>query len=546
MLTRKTPNRVIITALTALLVVFMLSINCSQTGGNATLIGIILDEIGNPVYGAEVDIDGETAETSQDGSFNLGGLGTGSKTIIISAYGYSDHSDQISISEGENDIDTITMESNNDVLLSEIGNVNTFNDVRTAMEYSGFIVANDTSVSKAAAYAQINGILELINLHKDVTIGQIAEDLAAQGVLLNGSSITSTGLVEILQALINAGYEREGDPRLLLVLYLIADTDGNLPSTPPTLDSYTILEPAKAAALYAAIIFLAENPIVSISVIETFSTLQENIVASLASNPLPTDPDDYDSFLAYFGTSYNRIGGSYAGSLIGLAIGCEIAGGLTLDTEGIDVISAPFVIGNNTITGDFLACKLALWLYKNMWNKVGELIDEEEGEDLVLNEDGGIGFASDIRVMLTWEGGPYTDVDLHVTDPNDEECYYLYMTTSIGGELDVDDVDGYGPENFKLSSGEAISGSYLIEVNYYSDEGTTGEPIQATVKVYINEGTEEEITQEFGPHEITTADLNGTDPDAWWTVTTVQWPSGQFTSANLTERSKIRTTLPPK
>ena len=546
MTTGKVSNRITIAVITTFLTILMFSINCSQNGGNATLIGIILDEIGNPVYGAEVDVDGDTAETSIDGSFDLGGLGTGSKTITISAYGYSNHSDQISISDGENDIDTIIMESRNDTRLSELGNVNTFNEVRTAMEYSGFIVANDTSVSKAAAYAQINGILELIELHKYVTIGEIAEDLAAQGVLLDGSPITASGLVEILQALINAGYEREGDPRLLLVLHLIVDTDGNLPSTPPTVDSYTILEPAKAAALYAAIIFLAENPIVSISVLETYSTLQENIVASLEINPLPANPDDYSSFLTYFGTAYNRIGGYSAGSLIGLAMGCEIAGGLTLDTEGIDVISAPFVIGDNTITGDFLACKLALWLYKNMWNKVGELIDGEEGEDIVLNEDGEIGFAADIRVMLTWEGGPYTDVDLHVTDPNDEECYFAYMTTSIGGELDVDDTDGYGPENFKLSSGEAISGSYLVEVNYYSDEGTIGEPIQATIKVYINEGTPEEIMQEFGPHEITTADMNGTDPDAWWTVTTIQWPSGQFTAAELAEKSKIRTALPPK
>jgi hypothetical protein len=46
--------------------------------------------------------------------------------------------------------------------------------------------------------------------------------------------------------------------------------------------------------------------------------------------------------------------------------------------------------------------------------------------------------------------------------------------------------------------------------------------------------------QEFKSHEITTADYNGTDPNAWWIVTTVEWPSGEFTSADLTERSKVR------
>ena len=204
------------------------------------------------------------------------------------------------------------------------------------------------------------------------------------------------------------------------------------------------------------------------------------------------------------------------------------------------------MMDGDTITGDFLACKLALWLYKIHWNRTGETITEEEGAGIVLDEDGEIGFDSDIRVKLNWEGGPYTDVDLHVTDPNDEECDYTNMTTAIGGELDVDDVDGYGPENFKLARGEAISGSYLIEVNYYSDDGTPGESIMATIKVYLNEGTTEEVVQEFGPHEITTADYNGTDPNAWWVVTTVEWPSGEFTSAGLAERNKIRKPLPPK
>jgi len=542
-------NKVTILLLTALLSLIMSSIGCFKS--NASLTGTIQDESGNPIYGAKVEISGKTVETSQDGSFSLEEINAESKTIIVRAYGYSDYSEQVSLSAGENNIGKIILESKNSQLLSEIGNVSTYSGVKKAMEYSGFKVANDTSLSKAFADAHINGIVDLISLHKDVTIGQIAQDLAVQGVEAGGSPITPSGLVELLQALVDVGYQRPGDPRLLLPLYLVSNSDGSLPSQAPELSTSTLLDPPRATALYSALIFLAEHPISSNSINLSSSSLfkrtssqktrgwQEDILSSLSSSPLPPDPADYDSFIAYFGAAYAQVGGSFAGSIIGLGIGGAIAGGLTIATGGSGAVFAPFIMKGSMIAGGFLGGKLALWLYKNKWNKVGEVVSEEEAEDIVLDEDGDIGFSSDIRVILTWEGGPLTDVDLHITDPNDEECYYGNMTTSIGGELDVDDTDGYGPENFRLARGEAISGSYQIEVNYYSDEGTPGEPILATVKVYLNEGRPEEIIQEFGPHEITEA-------DAWWIVTSLEWPSGQFTSSDLIKRSKSRTTFPPK
>lgn len=132
---------------------------------------------------------------------------------------------------------------------------------------------------------------------------------------------------------------------------------------------------------------------------------------------------------------------------------------------------------------------------------------------------------------------------MHVTDPNGEECWYGHMDTEIGGELDVDDTDGYGPENFTLERGEAIDGDYLIEVNYYEDEGTPGEPIVAKVVVHLNEGTPYETVQTYGPHTILKCDHNGTDPEAWWTVGIIHWPTGSFKKAL---PPVIRSPLPPK
>lgn len=76
-----------------------------------------------------------------------------------------------------------------------------------------------------------------------------------------------------------------------------------------------------------------------------------------------------------------------------------------------------------------------------------------------------------LRVTLTWNTNG-TDVDLWVTDPNGEKCYYANRTTASGLRLDVDDTNGYGPENITTST--IIPGDYLVQVHYYSDHGHGG------------------------------------------------------------------------
>jgi len=71
-----------------------------------------------------------------------------------------------------------------------------------------------------------------------------------------------------------------------------------------------------------------------------------------------------------------------------------------------------------------------------------------------------------LRATLTWDTNE-TDVDFWITDPNGEKCYYANSTTDSGLTLDVDDTDGYGPENITTST--IIPGDYLVQVHYYSD-----------------------------------------------------------------------------
>ncbi|MFK5879283.1 MAG: TonB-dependent receptor plug domain-containing protein [Flavobacteriaceae bacterium] len=72
----------------------------------------------------------------------------------------------------------------------------------------------------------------------------------------------------------------------------------------------------------------------------------------------------------------------------------------------------------------------------------------------------------DIRVVIDWNHND-TDIDLHVTDPNKEECFYKHQNTSIGGRISEDMVEGFGPEEFLLK--KAIKGNYKIKVHYFAD-----------------------------------------------------------------------------
>ena len=118
---------------------------------------------------------------------------------------------------------------------------------------------------------------------------------------------------------------------------------------------------------------------------------------------------------------------------------------------------------------------------------------------------------ADLRATLFWDTDG-TDVDLWVTDPHDERCYFANQATASGLELDVDDVTGFGPENITGES-DLPAGEYLVQVHYYSDHDT-GLASECTVLVTLHEGTPEETvatyTQTLSDGEV-------------WTVCTVDW-----------------------
>ena len=93
----------------------------------------------------------------------------------------------------------------------------------------------------------------------------------------------------------------------------------------------------------------------------------------------------------------------------------------------------------------------------------------------------------DIRIVLDWNTLD-TDLDLWITEPNGETCYYKNDLTVLGGRLTEDYTDGYGPEEYLLK--QAVPGEYIIEVDYFDErvQKISG-PITLQVSIFTHYGS---------------------------------------------------------
>lgn len=498
--------------------------------GSAQGAGAVYNEDSDPIYGAKVSLGGSTVYTAADGSFSLTGLSTGNATLIVECMGYQDKSISFSIVAGDNYFGDIEMVSYNLQHIQTVSDPTSAATVSTALQYMGMTVDNSDATGQSITDTHVNGILNLVNLNKAVTLAEMANELNVNGVSLDGNWITPEQLVDFSNTLIEAAYHKPSNPLFYLPLYLAADENGQLPAQAPVLTTNSELPPVKASIYYLSLLFLAYNPdLQAIGGVAASGTgadwSWEEFVAAVAGVPYSsgeiTDPGEIAAGL----------GGEYAGRIMGIGLCAAVAGGLTVVSHGTAVPVAAFMLSpavTQVVSGatGYMGSEAATWIYRVMWNLLGEPRTPDDTQGVILNGSGEISIASDIRVNLTWEGGPYTDVDIHLIDPNGERTYWANSLSQIGAELDVDDLDGYGPENITLEQGEAIDGTYVVEVNFYDDEGAVGEPIYATVMVTLHEGSPEEIIWTYGPQGIFVCDWMLGDPDAWWSVTTFTYPGG--------------------
>lgn len=96
-----------------------------------------------------------------------------------------------------------------------------------------------------------------------------------------------------------------------------------------------------------------------------------------------------------------------------------------------------------------------------------------------------------IRVVLNWNRNN-TDIDLWVTDPKGEKCFFGNSKTINGALISNDMTEGYGPEQLMVR--KALKGKYKIQVHYYGDDQVTlTGPSTIMVEIFTryNSGKEE-------------------------------------------------------
>ncbi|MGM0576373.1 MAG: choice-of-anchor D domain-containing protein [Myxococcota bacterium] len=137
----------------------------------------------------------------------------------------------------------------------------------------------------------------------------------------------------------------------------------------------------------------------------------------------------------------------------------------------------------------------------------------------------------ELTIKLSWDAD-LSDVDSHLIEPGgtlfdcQSDCYFGNPAPDWGVQgdwvddpfLDVDDVDGFGPEHINIS--EPQPGSYTYVVHYYDDtyEGSFPTSTEATVEVLSHGQT----LATFGPQHLDATNRT-------WDVFTIDIPSFTIT-----------------
>jgi uncharacterized protein YfaP (DUF2135 family) len=167
------------------------------------------------------------------------------------------------------------------------------------------------------------------------------------------------------------------------------------------------------------------------------------------------------------------------------------------------------------------------------------------------------------RVTLYWQPQTpdpldSTDMDLHMWFSEGAliEDYHCYYDDNTIGDLNngyvvlnVDDPDGYGPENMDGKDGTAgmREGYYPVAVNYFSNHrGLMGYPIDFKVRILLNPGTVNEAVEDWpaGAGNFYTLNVESFNDQVFYPVTdnTLSWYRVRDIQIN---SSGVASTVPP-
>lgn len=109
-----------------------------------------------------------------------------------------------------------------------------------------------------------------------------------------------------------------------------------------------------------------------------------------------------------------------------------------------------------------------------------------------------------VRIICSWDA-PEAEVDMHIITPDGQHAFFAAPVLNGGGGLDVDSVDGPGPEMF--TNAAPLHGAYHVFVNYWGNYGPGGynfdeknlqKPIITTrITLVFHENTPKEKRESF-------------------------------------------------
>jgi hypothetical protein len=154
--------------------------------------------------------------------------------------------------------------------------------------------------------------------------------------------------------------------------------------------------------------------------------------------------------------------------------------------------------------------------------------------DIGLSAEDTVGFDAippeDLHLQLVWNRD--NDVDLHLVNLTQSDalcnepwdCYWSntaprWFTSAAAGTgpnptLDIDDMDGIGPENINIDT--PASGTYRLYVHYYYDDWfntADTSATQATVRIYVDGSMAQEYRRTLNTNDV-------------WAVADITWSAG--------------------
>lgn len=156
----------------------------------------------------------------------------------------------------------------------------------------------------------------------------------------------------------------------------------------------------------------------------------------------------------------------------------NVENGFTRFADNYHLVSTVYICAANP---DPASCLLSL-AFKGL-DAYADYVEEMEEKENILRIAEASLYAGygDIQITLTWDNT--SDLDLHVVDPFGEEIYWEHQNSLSGGELDYDDINGYGPENVYWPKSKAPNGTYQVFVH---DFYWSGNPSSANYIVLVN------------------------------------------------------------